>query len=271
MHRGFNLKPKNKNAFDLYFKVGEDFYKKMEKKVRQSLDQYISPDGSIDGSKMQEDWFPLIKTDIFISHSHKDKDFAIALAGWLLKSFGLTTFIDSCIWGYSEDLLKMIDDEFCWNKSNGTYNYIDRNYSTSHVHMMLSTALNKMMDKTECIFFINTENSITPKDLIEQTESPWIYSEITMTQLLKERRTGRESKELLKSEITKLMSEHALLEKFPAVKYKADLDNLTPIDESILYRWHETFGFCKKIGNKEIHPLDVFYKQNPPKKSKLLI
>ena len=65
---------------------------------------------------MQANWFPQIKADIFISHSHKDEDLALALAGWLKVSFGLTAFIDSCVWGYANDLLKMIDYKYCYQK-----------------------------------------------------------------------------------------------------------------------------------------------------------
>ncbi len=41
-----------------------------------------------------------------LSHSHKDKKLAIEFAEWLKKEAGLTTFIDSCILGYSNELLK---------------------------------------------------------------------------------------------------------------------------------------------------------------------
>ena len=67
---------------------------------------------------MQANWFPQIKADIFISHSHKDKGLALALAGWLEETFGLTAFIDSCVWGYANKLLKMIDDEYCYQKKS---------------------------------------------------------------------------------------------------------------------------------------------------------
>ena len=55
---------------------------------------------------------------------------------------------------------------------------------------MLNSALNHMLDKTECLWFINTENSVIPLDKIgkpDQTISPWIYSEIVMANTLRKK------------------------------------------------------------------------------------
>ncbi|MGL5262686.1 MAG: hypothetical protein ACRC9P_09930, partial [Bacteroides sp.] len=112
----------------------------------------------------------------------------MGLAGWLKNTFGLTVFIDSCVWGHSNDLLKEIDTNYCYQSESKVYNYQKRNYSTSHVHMMLSVALTQMIYNTECLFFLNTPNSITPKSIISQSESPWIYSEIATTRLIKLRK-----------------------------------------------------------------------------------
>ena len=55
----------------------------------------------------------------------------IALNGWLYESFGIKSFIDSSVWGYANDLLKLIDDAYCLNLegTNKSYNYEKRNYS----------------------------------------------------------------------------------------------------------------------------------------------
>jgi hypothetical protein len=62
----------------------------------------------IDGSKLINDWFPSYKADVFISHSHNDSRTAKRLAIWLKKEFGLTTFLDSIVWGSANDLLKKL-------------------------------------------------------------------------------------------------------------------------------------------------------------------
>lgn len=62
-----------------------------------------------------------------------------------------------------------------------------RNYSTSHVHMMLSIALSRMIDKCESVFFLNSENSISIAEEIskERTASPWIYNELSLADMIK--------------------------------------------------------------------------------------
>lgn len=184
MYVGFNLELNNEIFTEANKQKGFSVFTELKDKVQHQLDSYISPNGSIDGTKMREDWFPQVDADIFISHSHKDEGKAIALAGWLQEQFGLSSFIDSCIWGYAGDLLKEIDKKYCWNEQANTYNYNSRNYTTSHVHMMLASALTMMMDKTECIFFMNTPSSVKTEDVIHKTASPWIYNELTMTHLL---------------------------------------------------------------------------------------
>lgn len=51
--------------------------------------------------------------------------------------------------------------------------------------MMLSNSLNKMINKSECIIFLETKNSLDAKNIIENgTSSPWIYSELIATKLI---------------------------------------------------------------------------------------
>lgn len=237
MHRGFNLELDEK--FDNYFYyIGKSLYSDYKNIISATLEDFANNDGSLNASTMKENWFPQIKADVFISHSHKDEALAISLAGWLNAKFGLNAFIDSCIWGYADDLLKLIDDKYCSIDSSNSYNYEKRNYSTSHVHMMLSTALTIMIDNAECLFFLNTPNAIAPTDVIEkQTLSPWIYSEITTTQLIR-KKSARDHRELLKK-AGRGLHEAAELK----IIYDLNLSHLLEIDHEILDYWlryHET-------------------------------
>src|SRR5260221_3829122 len=152
---------------------------------------------------MQGNWFRQFESLVFFSHSHNDENTAITLAGILYGNFGIKSFIDSCIWGYASDLLWLIDNRYCLNDVGETFNYQKRNRSTSHIHTMLSMALAKMIDHSECLFFINTPNSLSAEDVIDKTESPWIYLELGMTKLVKiqipERRFLSESKTFSKA------------------------------------------------------------------------
>jgi hypothetical protein len=44
-----------------------------------------------------------------------------------------------------------------------------------------------MINSTECIFFLNTPNSIDPDSAIKATQSPWLYHEISMAGMLPEK------------------------------------------------------------------------------------
>ncbi len=266
MHKGFEIKIDSqhfpiyrKNLYDNYFSFGEELYNQTKSIIEKELSKYKLPDGSLDGSLMQANWFPQIKADIFISHSHNDKDFAISLAGWLNKEFGLTAFIDSCIWGFADNLLKLIDDEYCSNKKENkiiSYNYKNRNFSTSHVHMMLSTALSMMIDETECVFFLNTPNSITPDDVISKTHSPWIYSELAMTRLIRERNLSDYRSKV----VTEMFSAVDRGQKNVDIKYIVNTDHLIKIKKVDLNNWKEQWPYITYHSpNFRVHALDKLY------------
>lgn len=251
MYSGFNLRLGQFNH-----ELREDGltnYNKNKELVHKSLSKYLSKSGVLDGSKIQEDWFPQIEADIFLSHSHNDLESAISLSGWIEKVFGLKVFIDSCIWGNSNALLAQIDKEFCSN-GDGTFNYERRNYSTSHVHMMLSTALTKMIDKSEAFFFYNTSNSLSNlslKDTVtDKTKSPWLYHELEISRMIRKqpKRTelfeksleGVESKAFSKLEI----------------EYNVSLGHLVKLSLEDIKEWLHMRGGMPI----EMHPLDLLYK-----------
>ena len=136
-----------------------------------------------------------------------------------------------------------------------------RNYSTSHVHMMLSVALTQMIDNTECLFFLNTPNSLTPGTIINQTESPWIYSEIATTRLI-ERRHFSEYR--LKRAVESFSKGG---KRTPPVKYVLQVDHLTDIDNRVLSNWADSWqdvdnrnhSFPQYSENLEVHALDKLY------------
>lgn len=171
MFTKFNYSPSNhfyNCVLNDYLTEGNRLYAEHEREVQDCLSEYITEEGIINGTALKEHWFSITKKDIFISHSHKDINKVKAFAGWLKSCFGLEAFIDSCSWGYCDDLLNKIDKKYCYNPKSKTYNYDLRNYTTSHVHMMLSTALTEMIDNTECIIFFNTPNSISLATELDQ-------------------------------------------------------------------------------------------------------
>lgn len=268
MYSGFNLSLTNTNDYQNY---SSNFMEQIEcnkTSIQNSLTDYTK-NGILDGSMIQKDWFPQVKADIFISHSHNDFDLAKGFACWLYETFGLTSFIDSCVWDYSNNLLRIIDDEYCTNPRNPyVYNYDNRNFSTSHVHMMLQTALYKMIDKTESFILLNTSNSIltmpsVKNTITNETFSPWIYSEIIASQVMRRKQLSDyrfypvlEHREF--SEINNSLN----------IKYDIDLSHLIDINSHDLDVWKSRYNTSASASPHLLnsstvyqkHPLDFLYK-----------
>ncbi|NFT07197.1 hypothetical protein FDF26_08975 [Clostridium botulinum] len=258
MFTGYNLvvDKEDKNIdFLQYTKKGEDHLKSQKALFKEKIDEYII-DGISDGTKLERDWFPLIEANIFISHSHIDENLANGIAGWLNEKFGLRCFIDSCVWNYSDDLLEMINSEFSDKRKNQNggylYNYKKSNTASKHVNTMLSIALQKMIDKTEVTILLNTGNSIEKYDNVYEkaTYSPWIYSEIVCTQIVR-RRPLNEYRQVLK-----FAHENAQIsnnEEYKSI-YKVSLDHLNNLDITNFMKWKRMYQE-KRID----YPLDYLY------------
>lgn len=251
MYRGFNLIIPENLKTD-FLKKGTEIKNTMLSEIQERMVDLISYDGIINGNKVIEKWFPIIECDIFLSHSHNDYDKALKLAGLLNEKFGLKTFIDSTVWGFSNDLLKILDDNYCKHENGTSYSYEKRNYSTSHVHLMLNSALNKMIDNCEAIFFLNTPNSISADTTIEQTtNSPWIFSEISTTQTIRKKTPKRLKQETrtFSSKVTLSESVKAQLE----VEYEIELSHFTSLNLNDIKNW------ISRAKNSPNNPLDVLY------------
>ena len=250
MYKGYNLQGKitKDEIFWKYHQIGVKMFQDNLKKLGDTFTTFVENDGSIDGTKMQENWFPEYDFDVFISHSHDDEDLAIFLSGYL-KKHGITSFVDSCLWGYSNDLLKEIDYTYSWfDKKRTIYSYDKVNYSSSHIHMMLANALAMMIDKSECFIFLNTPNSVDPFLEMDKTKSPWIYSEIVISKLIEKKKPSRTIR------ITETYSNFSGEENL-VIKYNLDLSHLIKLDFS---------SFFKNWGNKKFaskgDALDSLYK-----------
>ena len=244
MYSKFNYTPGTAfytSELNRHVQAGRDMYNEFKEQSQKALKQFIHENGKIDGTALKEHWFSIDDADVFLSHSHKDDEKVKGFAGWLYNTFGLVSFIDSCSWGYCDDLLKDIDDIYCKNTSSDTYNYELRNYTTAHVHMMLSTALTEMIDNCECVIFFNTPNSITLSTELEnvkhsrkETLSPWIYHELSMTSMLRQQPPNRQ-RTILKHAYGTLFECRNQLE----VGYEVDayLQNMCLLCDSQLVEW----------------------------------
>lgn len=171
----------------------EDRHTRSQKNIRNTLENVINPwNGFIDGDKLKKAIFPInskgesLYFDVFISHSHNDLESAKLLAAYLRNKLGMFPFIDNYVWGSADRLLKTIDNKYCRNNQGG-YNYEKRNFSTSHVHTMLSMAIMEMISKCRHFIFIESNESINYnalQDSGEKTQSPWLYQELQFANML---------------------------------------------------------------------------------------
>lgn len=243
MYTGFNLTINDDSIFNddkvLYFTKGHQMYKKHKNCTLSNLNQILSKN-IIDGDALQNMWFPneLFQDQnfVFISHSHADKTTAIKLAGYLYTKFKIHSFIDSCIWGHIDKLNKILNN--CDENKDGYCHHCECavfSHNLSYVHIMLASALMTMIDKCECMFFLNTPSSINMND---KTESSWIYYELNIASIIQKK---------TKQPITESMSFMRRIEFTPNLK------EMVKINEKILKNWE-----CKCGPNDD--PFDVLYK-----------
>lgn len=233
----------------------------------------VSENGTIDGTALTERYFPTLKRDVFISYSHKDQRLAYMVVGILEDFFGLKVFTDYIFWGSADKLLRNIDEKYCLQADGKAFDYKKRNFSTAHVHAMLTSAIMKAMDQAEIILFLNTPNSvdnvcnqIQQKKYDDRTLSPWIYEEVLLTTMLRETPWHTHRREWH-------TDENALMhfEKELKVSYKLPKDKLIQLDLDDIIRWYEKYEERKnrktgrygdlmlKPWEKEKHPLNILY------------
>lgn len=266
MYKGFNLEIGSSDHTSFLGISQEDIvtYERKIEKLRENLRHNIErvdlpryDDKSIDASQLINNWFPDYKPEVFISHSHNDEQTAKRIACWLEKNFNLETFIDSTVWGNANDLLQKIDDMYCVterdNKGIKTYNYSKRNFTTSHVHMMLSTALNDMIHTSECIFFLNTPQSVQTAEIVKnkRTSSPWIYSELKTAYIVEKRPPMRG--EIIKHGDNAVKNHMREEISYNIGKQLAIFESLSLDD---LKKWYSLYDNKK---DTDMHPLDYLY------------
>lgn len=187
--------------------------------------------GIIDGDALQQACMPTTssKYDVFISHSHSDDNGESAkdLAVYLHMKYGVRCFVDGFVWGSCDkDILRPIDKIWSTHDSkDGSYSYEKRNYSTSHVHAMLSMALLEMIDQCECCIFIKPKEGYNITGIQNMTLSPWIYEEIVMFNKIWKQKPNRTSR------CTESFSE---MKPPLRIRYKLDLSNMPELRKSHL-------------------------------------
>lgn len=267
MYTAFNLRISlaDFSSVNECVRIGKKQKLDLSKIAKKELDDFILSDEILDGEKLSESWFKNIESDVFISHSHNDVELAYALAGWLKEQFDLNVFLDEVVWGSADELLKKLDNKYSYQQETKTYNYTKRNFTTSHVHAMLSTSIQSVMDNSEVIFFLNTQESFPAiSDVLgensEYTLSPWIYQEVINAKLLRPTNWAEYRR--------KRTLQHSIYESASSllkVAYKTPVNDFALLDASTLIAWQEKHAKIKDepygglfLGAYD-HPLNLLY------------
>lgn len=214
----------------------------------------------IDGSKLQEAWFPTegLQFDVFLSHSHGDEEEAKRLAAYLKAKYGLKTFIDSCYWNYCDTLLNQLDKQL-WEETDGKglFNYKKRNYSTTIIHTMLSMALLKMMSKCECFMLMDSKNVSVEDDYQSKTLSAWIYQEAEMSKAIERRIPQRWLKNIVGYREggileTRYFSSEGVATESQSVTFNLDTSKMHQVTNALLIRM---------LGSGGSAALDIMHKE----------
>ena len=166
--------------------------------------------------------------------------------------FNVTCFIDSLYWGNIDELQNELNElhlTYDGVTKKSYYDYEKTLQVAKHADMILASALTEMIDNCECVFFLNTDNSVirgTEAISKNETYSPWIYHEVFTTTIIqkKQRSKFNESYQFRDNAIKQI----------PDISYGLDLSGMTVLREEDIFEWE-----IKINSNKDKHPLDVLY------------
>ncbi len=137
-----------------------------------------SNDGIIlNHNKIKEAFFspfkPQLKSaQVFLSHSHADKNKALKVKNYLESATNHRVFIDSLFWDYKDDVLNELAE------------YDDTSKIEDAFTLILRESLEDMIKKCPYFVFLESNNSVSNQGLSRITYSAWIYEELKIAHSL---------------------------------------------------------------------------------------
>ncbi|GAA8181612.1 toll/interleukin-1 receptor domain-containing protein [Helicobacter pylori] len=132
--------------------------------------------------KIKEAFFspfkPQLKNaQVFLSHSHADKNKAFKVKGYLESKTKHEVFVDSLFWDYKDDVLNKLAE------------YDDISGIEDAFTLILRESLEYMIKKCPYFVFLQSKNSVSlNQDLLGITYSAWIYEELRIAHSIRESR-----------------------------------------------------------------------------------
>ncbi|GAA9477730.1 toll/interleukin-1 receptor domain-containing protein [Helicobacter pylori] len=108
----------------------------------------------------------LKNTQVFLSHSHADKNKALKVKNYLESETNHRVFIDSLFWDYKDDVLNELEKYDNTSKIKDAFTLI------------LRESLQNMIEKCPYFVFLESKNSVSNQGLSHTTYSAWVYEEL---------------------------------------------------------------------------------------------
>ncbi len=154
---------------------------KIAEKIYKLIESAKHPDDDIilNHNKIKEAFFspfkPQLKdAQVFLSHSHADKNKALKVKNYLESKTNHRVFIDSLFWDYKNNVLKEIKKH-----------HIDVSKIEDTFTLILRESLQDMIEKCPYFVFLESKNSVSNQGLSHVTYSAWIYEELKIAHSIK--------------------------------------------------------------------------------------
>ncbi|WQS61398.1 toll/interleukin-1 receptor domain-containing protein [Helicobacter pylori] len=118
----------------------------------------------------------LKNAQVFLSHSHADRNKALEVKDYLESQTKRKVFIDSLFWDYKDDVLNKLAE------------YDDISRIEDAFTLILRESLQDMIEKCPYFVFLQSKNSVSNQDLLKITHSAWIYEELKIAHSTSESR-----------------------------------------------------------------------------------
>ncbi|GAA7684449.1 toll/interleukin-1 receptor domain-containing protein [Helicobacter pylori] len=134
--------------------------------------KHPSDDIILNHNKIKEAFFgpfkPQLKNaQVFLSHSHADKNKALEVKNYLESKTNHRVFIDSLFWDYKNNILKEM------KKHHINVSKIEDAFT-----LIIRESLQDMIEKCPYFVFLQSNNSVSNQGLSRITYSAWIYEEL---------------------------------------------------------------------------------------------
>ncbi|OOQ05883.1 TIR domain protein [Helicobacter pylori] len=145
---------------------------RIAQKIRNILKKHGSrKDIILKRNEIKEAFFspfkPQLKNaQVFLSHSHADKNKALEVKDYLENQTKRKVFIDSLFWDYKDDVLNELAKHNDISKIKDAFTLI------------LRESLQDMIEKCPYFVFLQSKNSVSNQGLSRITYSAWIYEEL---------------------------------------------------------------------------------------------